>query len=587
MRKETKRVLAAFLAAALLLLAGCGSKETPKSGSQEPQAAETGSQQTPAAQSDAQEAKDFKAAYEAYLATLADNRVSILTYNWQKGMAYDEYNNYVPVGATAPVAVADVWGDETPELLVMSALSFEGFVYAARLSVYTFENGTVRQIFDSGDYGVLDSQVGGGDNYRVFQSGDEKNLWIYVDRYSEGETITYMRFGAEGSMEPLLACLYNSFPKEDSSAPDGWRIDEEWSVDGSPATKAQFEAVVPSQEAQSNGLLFRNALYAEYGDIDDGAEKPYIYPDGAAMTYGDAVEYLRGELGTNPGESVDEKTFFASLPHDFSFLSGAGGWSSDITLAGDGTFTGSYHDSDMGDSGEGYPDGTVYVSTFSGRFGNVRRVDDYTYSMHLLELKNNVTPGEERIEDGVRYVASVPYGLENADEVMVYLPGSELRSLPWDFVTWVSMPNAWGNELPLLLPMYGLYNVADQEGWFSAFGVSAYWAEDAAYADHVEFTAETGEPQAQVLLCANLAVKDFKLLALSADGMSDAGQRQFSSTVLYELGELTPEKPLLVNTVFHGDSPNLGFSYVDASGAEHRCALDISGYDGSLYYYEF
>lgn len=42
-----------------------------------------------------------------------------------------------------------------------------------------------------------------------------------------------------------------------------------------------------------------------------------------------------------------------------------------------------------------------------------------------------------------------------------------LRALPTDFVTWVAMPNAWGDNRPVLLPFYGLYNVAEQEGWFS------------------------------------------------------------------------------------------------------------------------
>ncbi len=42
-------------------------------------------------------------------------------------------------------------------------------------------------------------------------------------------------------------------------------------------------------------------------------------------------------------------------------------------------FEGSYHDSDMGFIGEGYPHGTVYICKFSGVFDNIQQIDDNTY----------------------------------------------------------------------------------------------------------------------------------------------------------------------------------------------------------------
>ena len=55
-----------------------------------------------------------------------------------------------------------------------------------------------------------------------------------------------------------------------------------------------------------------------------------------------------------------------SLPIDLEFSSGAGAWGTGLTLAADGSFSGEYHDSDMGDSGDDYPDGTVYLCNFPG-----------------------------------------------------------------------------------------------------------------------------------------------------------------------------------------------------------------------------
>ncbi|MBO4916055.1 MAG: hypothetical protein J5449_12735, partial [Oscillospiraceae bacterium] len=483
-----------------------------------------------------------------------------------------------------PIAFADVWGDGTPEMLLMSALKYENFAYGAHLRVYTLENGGLKQLYDSGDYGLLDAQAGGGDNYRIFRSGSDKNLWVYVIRYSEGSEETYTRLSTEGKMEPELTFIHSSYPAEDSSSPTGWATKDEWSVNGKACSQAEYEAKVPSCDE----ILMRNALlYSEYGSEEGTQTQEPVYPEGSAMTYDAAVDYLRGELGTLPGSSVDEKAFFAQLPEQFSFCSGVGGWSSDISIGDDGTFVGSHHDSDMGDIGDGYPNGTMYLCTFSGRFGNVTRVNDYTYSMHLLEL--NIDPMEDQIEDGVRYIASVPYGLENADEVTVYLPGAYMLSLPWDFVTWVGMPNAWGNERPLLLPFYGLYNVAEEEGWFSEYGVSVCRAEDVAgvFAEYDEFIADKGEPQTSVVISAYLAVTDFKLLSLTVDSVSDEGRISFSTKELCTRDRLEPGKPLLVKTVFQGDSPSLGFSYVDAAGTEHRCAIAVSGYDGSLYSYEF
>ena len=59
---------------------------------------------------------------------------------------------------------------------------------------------------------------------------------------------------------------------------------------------------------------------------------------------------------------------YSVLPSRFTFSSGTGGWMTVMELNDDGSFTGSFQDSDMGVRGEGYPKGTVYKSDFSGKF---------------------------------------------------------------------------------------------------------------------------------------------------------------------------------------------------------------------------
>lgn len=408
---------------------------------------------------------DTHAAYAAYLGALTAAREDMLAYNWQKGVVYDE-DTYAtrPAAPARQVALADVWGDETPELFCVTAMEKDGCRYAAKLRVFTWEeNGGLRELLSD----LVDSQVGGGSDYRLFQCGTDKGLWLYTIVYGEWTYETYLHFPAEGAMRPTLTCKHTNYPDEDEASGE-WVTVDEYERDGEPCTAEAYADALPAEAEQAKGLLMRNAFYYEYDEDTDKPEDAFDWPaNGAAMECDEALAYLRGELDVEC-RALDEETFFASLPGDFMFCSGAGGWSSQLYLEPDGTFKGDYHDSDMGDEGEDYPYGTIYICSFSGAFGDVRRVDEYTYSMRLKKLEIEPTPAKEWIDDGIRYVSSIPYGLENADEVLVYLPGAQVQSLPDGFICWVGMPLAWDwDEAPAVLPFYGLYNVADEEGWYS------------------------------------------------------------------------------------------------------------------------
>ena len=75
-----------------------------------------------------------------------------------------------------------------------------------------------------------------------------------------------------------------------------------------------------------------------------------------------------------------------------------------MELNDDGSFTGSFQDSDMGVRGEGYPKGTVYKSDFSGKFSQPEQLGQFVYSAQLEYLNLDGTPGDEYIEDGTRYI---------------------------------------------------------------------------------------------------------------------------------------------------------------------------------------
>ena len=163
-----------------------------------------------------------------------------------------------------------------------------------------------------------------------------------------------------------------------------------------------------------------------------------------------------------PTESPE--SIFALIPGDFIYASGVGAWATELTIAADGTFTGNYHDSNMGDTGPDYPNGTRYVSVFSGRFTLVQKVSDVEYQLTLTSLNVQGTVGAESIEDGVKVITSDPAGFDAASDFTLYLPGRRPSDLPEEFLFWVQTLQAW-DTVPDTLPMWGLYNVVGQAGF--------------------------------------------------------------------------------------------------------------------------
>ena len=85
--------------------------------------------------------------------------------------------------------------------------------------------------------------------------------------------------------------------------------------------------------------------------------------DGDSMDE-ETVAQPEGEAEEITETESAELTFADLSKYQFEFCSGAGGWSEEFTIEKDGYFTGKYHDSDMGSTGEGYDNGTLYCCTY-------------------------------------------------------------------------------------------------------------------------------------------------------------------------------------------------------------------------------
>lgn len=197
------------------------------------------------------------------------------------------------------------------------------------------------------------------------------------------------------------------------------------------------------------------ATYLSFNDVPQNNLTLWALID-KAFTDGDSAD------GQNQDSEEGGFTFADLSKYSFNFSSGAGAWGTGLEINADGSFVGGYHDSDMGSTGPGYPNGTVYICNFNGQFTQLKKVNEYTYSMKLEELKYERAAGIEEIENGVKYIYSEAYGVEGGDEFLIYLPGAPVSELPEEFVMWVQFDISGASKLS----SYALCNVARQYGFW-------------------------------------------------------------------------------------------------------------------------
>lgn len=157
-------------------------------------------------------------------------------------------------------------------------------------------------------------------------------------------------------------------------------------------------------------------------------------------------------------------------PLEMYYSSGAGAWYSKITIHADGSFEGEFHDSDMGDIDEGYPNGTVYWCKFSGFFSKPQKVNDYTYSLNLETVTIEDQDKGDYIDEGMLFKLAFPYGLMSADnksyakEFMLFTPEAPTSEMREEFL--FSWPERFEADPNGKLNLYGLLNTETDEGFF-------------------------------------------------------------------------------------------------------------------------
>lgn len=180
---------------------------------------------------------------------------------------------------------------------------------------------------------------------------------------------------------------------------------------------------------------------------------------------GEAAQTASQEVpaSDNMQEQMSQNLFAALAGREFYFSSGAGGWRTVLNINEEGLFNGNYMDSDMGDSGENYPNGTVYECDFNGSFTEPVYVEDGIYKTTIKEIYYVQQPDTTEIKDDIRHCYTSAYGLDRATDLYIYEQGIDLKRLPEDYINWVRM----GLNDDTKLPFYGIYNPSGEAGFSS------------------------------------------------------------------------------------------------------------------------
>lgn len=192
----------------------------------------------------------------------------------------------------------------------------------------------------------------------------------------------------------------------------------------------------------------------------------------------------------------DTISVFASMPEAFTFSSGAGGWATSINIEDDGTFIGRFSDGNYDIDGSYFVD----ICNFSGKFSTPKKVDEYTYSMKLSSLELERTPGEIYYEDDIKYICSEPYGFDDADEFLIYLPDTPIGNLPQGIFSYINR-----NRETLPSGYYALYNKGSEDVFIGSFE-DAIWKHEYIY----NFKGKTSKLQPSCWAKSFLTFRDEK-----------------------------------------------------------------------------
>ena len=183
---------------------------------------------------------------------------------------------------TKGIAIADVYGDSTPELLFIDAEenNGEGTAIRANLHIYSFQDGKPVEMAKKEN---LDYQVGGGAVYNIFLTEKDKRLYLEQIDFDAKETDVLYLLPMSGNfpLEWDKQASYSYDPEKglENDETSSQRSDEEFILYDKPVEKADYYAFKKRIEEKNPKSLISNL----------GGEKK---KETSALSYSEAISFL-------------------------------------------------------------------------------------------------------------------------------------------------------------------------------------------------------------------------------------------------------------------------------------------------------
>ena len=229
-------------------------------------------------------ATNLKAVYSSYLTLLKEKQKDIEAYTWQ---IYEEN----PVGRhlkmeTKGIAITDVYGDSTPELLFIDGSQYdeEGNAIHANLHIYSFQDGKPVEIAKKEN---LDYQVGGGAVYDIFLTEKNKRLYIEQSEFDarDSEVLYLLSASSSFPLEWDKQASYSYDPEKsfENDATSPQRSDEEFILYDKPVEKTDYYAFKKRIEEKNPKSLISN-----FGGEEN--------KESSALSYSEALSFLEKQI---------------------------------------------------------------------------------------------------------------------------------------------------------------------------------------------------------------------------------------------------------------------------------------------------
>lgn len=168
-------------------------------------------------------------------------------------------------------------------------------------------------------------------------------------------------------------------------------------------------------------------------------------------------------------DSTDATVIQESLPGWFYCITVGGRADWKIMPENDGSFHSICVVWDWGDNGQGYSNGTGYITGITGVFSEVEKVNSYSYRMVADKIRKTQEAGDTYLSGDARYVVEEGTGITEGSEFYLFLPGTPRSELPQGLID--SVNNNGFHSMDEITPdTYILYNpIPDSNGYDLVF----------------------------------------------------------------------------------------------------------------------